>query len=109
MSSSGLREVYLVKSIHAVLGHDESLLQFFFHHKRLDLRVSEEELLQEAGELRPSEWILIKVALDFWNGKGETTLNELLRILDDDSLIQVVSGILEFKEIDKDTLLGESC
>ena len=49
--SANLREVHLVKSIHAVLGGDESLLQFFFHHKRLDLRVCEEELLQEAQEL----------------------------------------------------------
>ena len=107
--SANLREVHLVKSIHAVLGHDESLLQFFFHHKRLELRVSEEELLQEAERLRPSEWILIKVALDFWNGKGETTLNEVLRILDDDSFIQVVSGILKFREIDKEIFLEEPC
>jgi len=94
-----LQEAHLIASIHELFSSDERLLEFFFHHKRFDLRLPREELLNEAQALGPGAWILIKVGLDFWDGSGRATVNELLRILDEETLLSVMGAILKFREI----------
>lgn len=93
------QEAHLIASIHELFSSDEGLLEFFFHHKRFDLRLPREELLKEAESLGPFKWILMRVALDFWDGSGRATVNELLRILDEETLVSVMRAILKFREI----------
>lgn len=94
-----LQEAHLISSIHELFSSDERLLEFFFHHKYFDLRLPREELLSEAEALGPYKWILVKVALDFWDGSGRAKVNELLRILDEETLLTVIRSILKFREI----------
>ncbi len=108
---TGLAEAHLIESIHVLLGHDERLLEFFFHHKHRVPRLPSKELKMEAQLLGPTDWIRVKAALDFWDGSGGTTLSELLRILSEKDLLQVIRGILHFQEIAQDLIVWnwESC
>ena len=93
-SRSGLAEAHLIGSIQVLLNHDERLLEFFFHHKHRVPRLPSEELKIEAQALGLGEWIRIKAALDFWDGSGGATLNDLLRMLSEEDLLLVIRAIL---------------
>ena len=109
-SHNNLADAHIIQSISVLFGHDERLIEFFFHHKYPGPRLSSRELLNEAQDLRSCEWILMKVSLDFWDGSGGTTFNELIRILDEEQLTAVIRAILHFREISMERCNGgEGC
>ena len=104
---SDLKTVRRIQSIHLVLGGKEDLLMFFFHHKKAELRLEANELLTEARLLNRSDKVLIGVAVDLWTSKTKIRLGALLKILDDEKLINIVSAVLYHREIDADYLVNE--
>ena len=83
-----------------VLGHDETLLYFVFHHQRLELRASSAELLEEArAHLVTEDFVLVQGAISLWVGTGHLMLSEILEELDDERLLNFVRGILKYREI----------
>ena len=74
-----LKEANLISSIQTLFRNDERLIYFFFSHKRPEMRVCGEELLQEARSMSRGEYLLIQAAIDFWNGDGNLRLSDLLR------------------------------
>lgn len=101
-SDCNLADSHLIQSISVLFHHDEMLLEFFFHHKYPRPRLASKELLREAMALGPCQQVLIKVALDVWDGSGETSFNEILRVLDEENLIRVISLVSYFWEIPED-------
>ena len=88
-----------VHAIHIVIGSDERLLQFLFHHKELRLRLSVDELLDEARVFSRGEFLLIQTAIDLWCGEAKTPLNDLLSALDDQALLRVLQAIAYKREM----------
>lgn len=95
-----LAEVRLISSIHCLLGHDESLVYFFFHHKERKLRLPVDELLAEARALSSGEYLLIQAAIDFWNGEGGLRINRALDVWEDENILSFVRGLLRLRQID---------
>jgi len=86
-----------IQAIHYLFESDERLLQFLFNHKKAELRESPSVLLQEAQEFSPSEFIMIKVAIDIWCDHGGAKLSELLSVLDDDNIFRLLCAIARFR------------
>ena len=90
-----------INSIRIVLDEAPHLMEFLFSHKSAELREKTETLLMQASEeFDRNEELLIRSAMDIWNGSGGLLLNEILDELDSDTLIQLVSGILRLRELE---------
>lgn len=98
--STTLGEVLRIKAISAILNYDEMLLRFVFHHKKIELREAPEELLEEARALSHGEFVLVQCAVDIWNGQGGAKLTQILDTLDDEHLLDLIHGILDYREIE---------
>ena len=94
-----LQMAHLIGCIQTLLSHDEQLIYFFFHHKKVELRLDSKELLAEARLLSRGEYILIQAALDFWNGQGGLRLGDALAALDDENILALVKAMLALREI----------
>ena len=100
-----LRASLRLSAMSAVLGYDERLLYFVFHHKERRLREPPEELLEEARALSHGERVLIQCAIDLWNGRGGARLSEIMDTLDDDRFLDLIRGLLQFREIENERRL----
>jgi hypothetical protein len=58
------------------------LLRFTFDQNEAKLRADPEALLQQAQSLSSGELLLVKLAMDLWNGSGEVRILELINGLD---------------------------
>lgn len=75
-----------IHAVHILLGSDERLLEFLFHHKELRLKASVPELLREAQNISGRDQSLIKIAIDLWCGEANSQFNDLLTVIDDDQI-----------------------
>jgi len=103
-----LKEARLISSIQTIFRGDERLTYFFFHHKKAELRLGAEDLLQEAKSLSLGEYLLIQAALDCWCGEGQMSLSSALTFLDDENFVALVCGLLYLRGIDVDYLQDKS-
>lgn len=87
-----------------IFSGDEHWNQFLFSHKKPELRLPPEELLEEAACFSHGEQILIQVALDIWGEQGKTRLTDLIEILDEDAFLRVIAALLHFRELTVDDL-----
>ncbi len=94
-----LELAHLIASIQILFSHDERLIYFFFNHKKPEMRACARVLLLEARGFSSGEYLLIKAALDLWNGEGGLRLKDALDILDDENLLALVSSLLHQREI----------
>jgi hypothetical protein len=105
-----LQEAHLIASIQTLLGNDERLIYFFFHHKNPSLRLGVDELLEEARSLSRGEFLLIQAAIDFWNGEGGFRLRDGLDVWDDENVMFFVRALLRLREIDIEEVMdGITC
>lgn len=100
-----LQEAHLIASVQELLGNDERLIYFLFHHKRPSLRLGVDDLLKEARTLSRGEFLLIQAAIDFWNGEGGFNLRDGLNVWDDENIMSFVRGLLRLREIDIEEVL----
>ena len=106
---STLAEAIRVETIHRVLGRQEDLLYFFFHHKETELRLPSEELRKEAiTDLNDNDRLLINVAVDLWTVERTTKLGDLYD-LEFESFLGVMKGILHHCGIEPDDLEEFPC
>jgi hypothetical protein len=101
-----LRTALRLSAMSAVLGYDERLLYFVFHHRERRLRETPDELIDEARAMSSGERILIQCAIDLWSGQGGAVLGEILAQLDDDCFLNLIRGLLQFREIDDERRLS---
>ena len=92
-------ESHRLQAIDLLLGHDERLLRFIFNLKKPELRRDPGKLMVDALSLSHSEALLVRLAMDFWNGGGCTLFDEVLSTLDPRSLIRFVRALCHLKEL----------
>lgn len=97
--ASDLEQSLLSSAIGLIFDFDEHWLNFFFSHKRVELRAPPHELIQEAGCFSHGEQIKIRAALDLWTGQGHVSIAELVEVLDFENLLRVILAILAVREI----------
>lgn len=72
---------FIPKSIKIILEGHPKLLDYLFNYKTSGLCKSSEEIIESSRVLSSGEQVLIKLALDFWDGSGNTLLTEVYKIL----------------------------
>lgn len=55
-------------------------IEFMLDTEKPELRASPEEIREQAGCFSSGEQVLVSLALDFWNGSGETRILKLNRL-----------------------------
>ncbi len=90
-------ELQLLESIKFLLGNHRKLLHFLFHPSKPLLRSAPEVLLSEAGVFSSGEYLLVQIAIDFWDGTGNAKLADIYSILDRDIYIRVLKTIENLK------------
>ena len=90
-------DLLLLKSIKVLLeGHDK-LLNFLFHPTQARLSASSEELLKGSRCFSSGEYLLFQMALDFWDGSGNTLFHDLYCTLGESKYLQVLKAIEHLK------------
>lgn len=96
---SDLKQSRLCRAIGLIFDYDEHWLNFFFSHKRAELRESPAEMIKEACCYSHGEQIKIRVALDLWTMQNHVSIAEIVETLDFDNLCRVVLAIIMIREI----------
>lgn len=74
----------LLKIIKFLLKRHTKLLQFLFNSKYPQLRAESEKLKREARCFSSGEYTLVTLALDLWDGSGDTKIRDIFNNLDRD-------------------------
>lgn len=85
-------------------GHDK-LVKFLFEDGRPRLRQEAELLLKAASGFSSGERLLIRVAIDLWNGEAGVRLWELLERLDEENFEQVFKGLCHLKKSEDEAMV----
>lgn len=90
--------------ISVLLDHEENLLEFLFGHKTYQLRLSGDNLIKEAKHFNREDLLLIKAALDIWNGSGNLKFSECLKSWDNSYWIKFIRAVTCLIEIHDDLI-----
>lgn len=93
------QKAHLLNVIRIMLEHEEDLLEFMFSHKSCQLRVSGNQLIKEAKPFSREDLLLIKAALDVWDGSGNLRFSECLKSWDYAYWIKFIRAIVFLIEI----------
>lgn len=85
--------------ISLLLNHEEDFLEFLFGHKSYQLRISGNKLIKESKRYNRKDQLLIKAALDIWNGSGNLEFSECLKSWDYAYWIKFIRAITCLIEI----------
>lgn len=69
------------------------LLNFIFDAKKPRLKASSSEIMEWAEELSSGENLLIRLALDIWDGSGNVLLLEICKNLDEQNFNSILTTI----------------
>jgi hypothetical protein len=97
--ASSLAGNHRAHSIGRLFNWEQGPMEFLFSHKRLELRLSPEELKKDALGFSHGEQILIHAALDLWCSQGDLKLLDALEVLDEDLFLNLICACLDFREL----------
>lgn len=104
LSTSCLFQSHRIGAIGKIFNWDEHWNYFLFSPNKPELRLPPDQLLEEAACFSHGEQILIQIALDIWCEQGKTRFTDLIEVLDEDSLLRVISAILHYRELTLENL-----
>lgn len=90
-------DVKLFECIQILLKDHPKLLDFLFHPHHPQLNAPGPVLRKRARCFSSGELILVKVALDMWDGSGNALLSDVYEILDGQHYFQVLKAIEALK------------
>jgi hypothetical protein len=82
-------------------GHSK-LLDYLFDKEKAVLRQESAFLIDCASCFSGGEQILIRIALDLWNGSGDVRLWSVIECLDENTYENVLTGLKHLRYIDPD-------
>lgn len=94
-----IKDMISIHAIHILFNSDEPLLDFFFDHKKVNLRGPTNLLLDEAQLLSNTDSLFISIAIDIWAGEANTSLNKILTVLNEDEFLRFLRAIAYKKEL----------
>jgi len=86
-------ELDLLKAMEVLFEKNPDLLNYLFDKKEVRLRLTPDRLIEESYSLRCEQRLLIRIALDLWNGTGAVAFCSLIDHLDNDSLQCVLNTL----------------
>lgn len=86
-------ELRALEAIKILLEGHEKLLNHIFHPTEARLNAEPRTVLDCAQCFSSGEYILIQVALDFWDGSGKASLSDIYGFLDRAHYIRVLKSI----------------
>ena len=92
----------MLEVLNLIFRNHPELLAFLFEPGQPRLRQAPEILLVEAGVYSSGEKVLLRVALDLWNGSGHAQLWDLIEGLDLASYRQVLVGLRHLRRTEMD-------
>lgn len=92
----------LMEVMNLIFQNHPQILEFLFELDRPKLRHEADRLMREAGVFSTGEKILIRIALNLWNGYGSVCLWDVIERLDQDNYQQVVLGLQHLRQFDPD-------
>jgi hypothetical protein len=87
-------ELEILKAMQVLFASDPNLLAMVFDPEKPELRAPAEKILSQARRLSCGEVILVRMALELWNGSGELTLLMLLEQLDHRNFGNAIQAML---------------
>lgn len=96
----GRAERRMMETLNIIFTGHPKLLNFLFHEESASLRAEPSLLLTAMGGYSGGEKILIRIALDLWNGSGNVNLWHIIGSLDDDTFVDALLGLLHLRKID---------
>jgi hypothetical protein len=101
-----LHDTHRLETIEVLLGGERRLVEFLFKREIPELRRSPRKLLTEACSLSSGETISIKAAIDFWNGRGNARLSEMLSTWDEATWNQFIRAVCHWAHNHDEILHG---
>ena len=92
-SEEKLKEVFKI-----LFRGNDKLFSYLMDEKREKLRTNPEQVKKSICGLSSGEQILIKIALDFWNGSGKALWWEVFNKLDGRNTANVVEALVYLKK-----------
>lgn len=92
----------MMEVMNLLFRYHPKLLAFLFDPDRARLRQQAEWLMEEAGGFSSGEQMLIRIALNLWNGHGTVTLWDVIETLDQRNYHQVLLGLQHLRRFDPD-------
>lgn len=91
--------------ISRLFGFDQRTMDFLFDpHLFPRLRARPEIILYDSWEFSQEKQLLVRAALDIWNGSGHVFLWELLSSLSPQNFSQIIAALIECRELEQSTL-----
>lgn len=99
---AGRHERRMQEVLNLIFRKHPKLLDFLFQQDQPQLRLESEHLLFDAGAFSSGEKILVRLALDLWDGSGNVRLWDIIERLDDENYRNVLLGLRHLRRIDPD-------
>ena len=96
----GRHERRILEVLNLIFRNHTKLLDFLFEPGEPRLRLEPEHLLFNAGVFSSGEQILVRLALDLWDGSGNVRLWDIIDRLDDENYRNVLLGLRHLRRID---------
>ena len=80
------------QAITLVLKKHDKLKDHCFSNQKTELRQSPHKILESAAGYSTGEKLLLKIALDIFDGSGNAKVKDLLEILDAQNFVNVLDG-----------------
>jgi hypothetical protein len=118
---AGRHERRIQEVLNLIFQKHSTFLAFLFDQEEPRLRQEPEWLLAEAEAFSTGEKILIRIALDLWDGSGQVDLWDIVERLDEENYHNVLAGLRHLRPIQEDGapmvwrqpkmayLIGERC
>jgi hypothetical protein len=82
-----------------VLESFPEILKFMFSREKANLTMSSDEIIKNSKTFSEGEQLLIRVALDFWDGSGNPHYNSLIHNLSDTNFENVIKATTLMRKI----------
>jgi hypothetical protein len=98
----GRHERRIQEVFNLIFRNHPKLLDFLFQKDKPQLRLESERLLFDAGIFSSGEKILVRLALDLWDGSGKVSLWDIVERLDCENYRNVLLGLRHLRRIGPD-------
>lgn len=96
----GRHQLRMQEALSLIFRNHPELLEILFEKDRARLRADFLLRLDSVSVFSNGEQILIRVALDLWNGSGNVRMWEILESLGDDNFSGVLAGLRHLRRTD---------
>ena len=99
--NAGSHELHLQVVLNLIFRKHSKLLEFLFEINKPRLCAEPRILLAESGGFSSGEQLLIRIALDIWDGSGNARISDIIKSLDDENFRNVLASIWNLRSFEE--------